>query len=188
MGNTLQDQLLKAGLANKKQAVKARKAQNEKAKKVRKGQQVTDDAAESAKAAEQARVERDKALNAEKNAAAEAKAVLAQVRQIIQMNAIEERGEAEFRFTHDNVIKTLAVPENMRKQLANGVLAVVVDPGTPASRDSVYEIIPKRVAQKIAEREPSAIVCLHEASAEAETSAAEDDEYADYKIPDDLMW
>ena len=184
--SSLQDQLLKAGLANKKQAVKARKAKNEKAKNIRKGKDVVNETEESVKAAEQARIERDKVLNAEKNAAAEARAVLAQVRQIILMNAIEERGDEEFRFTHDNVIKSLAVSETMRRQLANGLLAVVAD---PASVDNAhYEIIPRRVAQKIAEREPSAIICLHEPSDKADDSVPLDDEYADYKIPDDLMW
>ena len=60
MGNSLQNQLLKAGLANKKQAVKARKAKNSKDKLKRAGVDVTDEAAKQAELAEQDKREHDR--------------------------------------------------------------------------------------------------------------------------------
>ena len=46
------------------------------------------------------------------------------------------------------------------------------------------ELVPKVVADKIAERNPDIVVRVKK----ADTVPAEDDPYADYKIPDDLMW
>ena len=48
-----------------------------------------------------------------------------------------------------------------------------------------YAIIPASVADKIAQRDASSIV-LHSALSAEEQD--EDDPYADFKVPDDLMW
>ncbi|MBS5195373.1 MAG: DUF2058 family protein, partial [Morganella morganii] len=50
---------------------------------------------------------------------------------------------------------------------------------------SEYAIIPAVVADKITQRDAESIV-LNNALAQDE--ADEDDPYADFKIPDDLMW
>ena len=50
---------------------------------------------------------------------------------------------------------------------------------------NVYAIIPASVADKIAQRDESSIVLNNALSQEAQD---EDDPYADFKIPDDLMW
>jgi hypothetical protein len=41
------------------------------------------------------------------------------------------------------------------------------------------------VARKIAERDPETVIELNR---QDDSSSAEDDPYADYKIPDDLTW
>ena len=64
-----------------------------------------------------------------------------------------------------------------RTQLINGRLAIL-------RLDGNYEIVPRPVADKIAERDESVLVLLN---TQSEDDAA-DDEYADYKIPDDLIW
>jgi uncharacterized protein YaiL (DUF2058 family) len=46
------------------------------------------------------------------------------------------------------------------------------------------ELVPRIVADKIAERDPSLVVRVNKAS----TDLDEDDPYAEFKIPDDLMW
>lgn len=69
-------------------------------------------------------------------------------------------------------------------QLINGRLAIarlVVD----GSGESEYAIIPAVVADKIAQRDASSIV-LNSALSQEEQD--EDDPYADFKVPDDLMW
>ena len=49
-----------------------------------------------------------------------------------------------------------------------------------------YEVVPEPVARKIMERDEAAVVVLHERQQQAEQD--EDDPYAGYEIPDDLMW
>ncbi|MEG7486685.1 DUF2058 family protein, partial [Enterobacter hormaechei] len=51
--------------------------------------------------------------------------------------------------------------------------------------DCDYAIIPAVVADKIAQRDADSIV-LNSALSQEEQD--EDDPYADFKIPDDLMW
>jgi len=48
-----------------------------------------------------------------------------------------------------------------------------------------YVIIPASVADKIAQRDADSIVLNSALSQEAQD---EDDPYADFKVPDDLMW
>ena len=178
MGNSIQDQLLKAGLGNKKQAVKARKAQNQKQKLKATGVKGEDEADVLAREAQQEKVERDRELNRQKQAEADAKAIAAQIQQLIEMNRIEERGETEFAFSVDAIIRTLQLTDTHRKQVVSGKLAI-------ARLGGGYEVVPRQVAEKIAERDSSVIVLKNDSS---EIEEAGDDEYADYQVPDDLMW
>jgi len=177
VGNSLQDQLLKAGLANKKQAVKARKAQNAKQKLNRTGKAVKDEATVLAEEAQKQQAERDKALNQAKQAEAEAKAVKAQIKQLIDLNQISDRGDVEFSFTHGSSIKSLALEKSHRDALVKGQLAIV-------TYDDHYYVVPATVCDKICQRDESVLV-LRNTNTENEST---DDEYAEYEIPDDLMW
>ena len=48
-----------------------------------------------------------------------------------------------------------------------------------------FELVPVEVARKIAERDPETVIDLPD---QDDSASAEDDPYADYKIPDDLTW
>ena len=191
MGNTLQDQLKKAGLANAKQAAKAKRAQGQKARDVQRGKVVEDEAARLVREAEAEKLARDRELNRAAQDAREARAVQAQIRQIVEMNRIAERGDTEFRFTDGARIRTLHVEAAARRALVKGRLGVVrLDAeGGAAGAEPRYEVVPRRVAEKIAERDGSRVVLLNASGAEAaEAAPAEDDPYAGYEVPDDLMW
>jgi len=54
-----------------------------------------------------------------------------------------------------------------------------------ARLDDGYELIPAAVADKISQRDGSAILVHNTRSA---SDLAADDPYAAYQIPDDLMW
>ena len=177
MGNSLQDQLLKAGLANKKQAVKARKAQHSKQKLKSAGKLEKNETEIAAEKAREEQVARDRELNRLKQAEAETKAVKAQIKQLITLNKIEERGEIEFSFTHGASIKTLALQLQHKDALVNGQLAIV-------QLDDEYAIVPSPVSDKIAQRDDSLLVLRNTASDETNG----DDDYAEYQVPDDLMW
>lgn len=177
MSPSLQDQLLKAGLANKKQAVKAKKAQNHKEKQKRAGKDVVDEASASAESARKAQVERDKALNKQQVELAQQKAVAAQIKQLVSLNRIEERGEESYSFNHDGLVKSISLISAHRSALTRGALALVVV-------DDKYDLVPRPVADKIAERDDACVVV---SNANVETEA-DDDEYAEFQVPDDLMW
>jgi len=175
MANSLQDQLFKAGLASKKQAVKARKAKNTAEKQLGQGAKVESEAAELVRKAEAAKLAKDKELNRQKNAKANSKAIEAQIVELARLNRVEERGDIEFRYTVNGQIKTLMLQSDTRDKLIKGALNIV------SVRDK-HDIVPRAVAVKIAERDETAIVLTNSEEQEL------DDDYADYKVPDDLMW
>ncbi len=177
MGKSLQDQLLKAGLANKKQAVRAKKAKNSKEKLKRTGKEVEDEAEMLAKKAREEKLAKDKALNAEKNRQAEQAAIQAQIHQLVAMNRVAERGDIEHRFPDGSKIMTLLLTDMQRKAVINGVLAIV-------KTNDTYDLLPRKAALKIAERDDSAVLVCND-SVDDESV---DDEYADFQVPDDLMW
>lgn len=175
---SLQEQLRQAGLANQKQMVKARKAKNTKEKMQRKGAEVIDEAAELVKQRDAETLARDRALNEEKNRVAEHKAIQAQIRELIELNTLSERGDVEYRFDHAGVIKTLMLTTEHRKALIRGALAIV-------GQAERLSIVPALVAKKIAERDDSWMVLLNKRD---EEDVDVEDDYAGFEIPDDLMW
>ena len=67
-----------------------------------------------------------------------------------------------------------------QKQLSAGRLAIV-------KQGDQYEIVPRPVAEKIADRDSERVV-LCGAIDHASLTEEEQDWYKDYEIPDDLMW
>ena len=169
---SLQEQLLKAGLTTEKKAKKAKKS-NKKSRELKR------EVKASTEAQREQQKQKDRELNQQIKAEADKKAIAAQIKQLIKINLIDEKGEELYKFVDDNVIKQLYVTPLHRKQLLNGVLAVV-------NYEDDYAVIPTVVADKIRQRDEAVIVSI--AEPEEETVVEEDDPYADYVIPDDLMW
>lgn len=181
MGNSLFDQLKKSGLVDKSKAQKVKHDQY-KSKKKKSKQGSTDQADEArilAEKAQAAKVERDRQLNQQRKAEAERKAISAQIRQLIETNRIEERdGDIVYNFTDANVVKGIYVSEQIHKHLSTGRLAI-------AKLGERYELVPIPVADKIQQRDEK---CIIRCGTDVEPELDADDPYADYKIPDDLMW
>jgi uncharacterized protein len=174
---TLQEQMLKAGLVTSKKMAKVQRT----AKKSRVQAREAREAVEENK---KAQLERDKQLSEQQKQAALSKEYKAQVKQLIEMNRIDiSRGNIDFNFTDNNLIKKMTVDKLTQTQLISGRLAIarLVD----NSGESQYVIIPASVADKIAQRDANSIV-LNSALSQEEQD--EDDPYADFKVPDDLMW
>ena len=175
---TLQEQMLKAGLVSSKKMAKVQRT----AKKSRVQAREAREAVEENK---KAPLERDKQLSEQQKQAVLAKEFRAQVKQLIEMNRITvAKGNITFNFTDGNLIKKIEVDKQTQTQLINGRLAIarlVIN----AKGDCDYAIIPAVVADKIAQRDADSIV-LNSALSQEEQD--EDDPYADFKIPDDLMW
>jgi len=175
---TLQEQMLKAGLVTSKKMAKVQKT-------AKKSRVQARDAREAVEENKKAQLERDKQLSEQQKQAVLSKEYKAQVKQLIEMNRIDiSKGDISFNFTDNNLIKKVTVDKLTQSQLISGRLAIarlVADNGG----DSTYAIIPAIVADKIAQRDAGSIV-LNSALSQEEQD--EDDPYADFKVPDDLMW
>ncbi|MFA0809909.1 DUF2058 domain-containing protein [Microbulbifer epialgicus] len=175
---SLQDQLLQAGLVDKKKAKQVSKEKRKQQKVAKKSAQPQID--ETKLAAQQTRAEkaaRDRALNAERDAAAQQKAIAAQIKQLVETNRQPYSGETAYNFTFDKKIKSIYVSEELRDHLIAGRLVIVV-------QGERFDLVPRVIADKIAERNAEIVVKPAETSAPVD----EDDPYADFQIPDDLMW
>jgi len=176
---SLQDQLLKAGLIDEKKANKFKKTKLKQTKQKQKNKiETTDEAKLAAQQAQAEKVERDRQLNQQRKAEAERKAVVAQVRQLVEMNRQpRDDGDIDYSFTDGTLIKRIAVTGTQLKQLSNGRLCIV-------KLDNEYELIPTLVAEKIQQRDEHTQILSNPSTETPE----EDDPYADYQVPDDLMW
>lgn len=179
MSNSLQDQLLKAGLVDKQKAKALRKEKNKGQKKLPKGTVEVDETRLAVQQARKEKAEKDRELNRQKNLQAEQKAIRAQIKQLIQTHRINIiKPELVYQFTDGKQIKKLLVNSLLHRQLVIGVIAVV-------RSDSGYALVPRVIAEKIAIRDSGFVLVLNRNKTE---EIAEDDPYADYQIPDDLMW
>lgn len=180
--NPLQEQLLKAGLVKKSKLAEVAREQN-KARHA-KGPSAPNEIQLEAERSRAEKVERDRALAAQSKAQARIAELRAQARQIIEDRKVPRSGESEYRFSVDGVIRTLLVNDDLRKKLAGGVLVI-------ARLGERFELLPRVAADKVRERDAAMIVLDHGQSASNEPSAttSEDDAYyAQFKVPDDLIW
>ncbi|MCE1182674.1 MAG: DUF2058 domain-containing protein [Rhodocyclales bacterium] len=176
---SLQEQFLKAGLVNQK---KVKQANQEKArqKKVERktGVETVDEIRIAAQEAQRQQAERARELNAQRVAAANEKALRAQIVQMVQQcRQGRGNGDVAYNFTHDNKVKRIYVSAAVQANLAAGRLVIV------CLGDNI-ELVPKIIADKIAERDASVVVRVSKPVVPVE----EDDPYAAYQIPDDFTW
>jgi uncharacterized protein YaiL (DUF2058 family) len=180
--SSLQEQMMKAGLVDNKKAKQIVKEKRKAKKQLPKGSQSeVDEAKEAALRVREEQASRDRELNQQREATAERKAINAQIKQLIETNRQPPgaRGEDEvgYNFTDGKKIKKLYVSGLIQSQLSRGQLAIV-------KQGDGYELVPAIVADKIAQRDESRIVSQQA----VQETVEEDDPYADYQIPDDLMW
>jgi uncharacterized protein len=185
MGNALQDQLLNIGLIDKKKAAQTKKDKYKKNKKNRStNAPVVDENKLQAQQQMQIKKEQDRLLNQQKQEAANQKAIKAQIKQLMEANSLPLKNKKEntkvvdFNFQDKNLVKRLTITDDLQKSLINGKLAIT-------KWEDKYHVVASAVAAKIAQRDESFIVLLNSQQDDIE---AVDDEYADYEIPDDLMW
>lgn len=176
---SLQDQLLKAGLADQKRAKAIRNEKHKQRKQQPKGAVQVNETEIRARKAREEKAERDRQLNLKRQQESEKKAIQAQIRQLVDTNKLDRsRGETSYQFVHDKKIKKLYVDDTIADQLSRGRLAIVFV-------NDHYEIVAEGVARKIIERDAQVVVVLHDRKKD---DVGDDDPYAGYEIPDDLMW
>jgi len=181
VAKSLQEQLLGAGLTNKAKAKTSKTNKRKQVQAVRKNKiVVTDETAAAMKRAKLKLIEKDKALNLQKQQFAEKKALIAQIKQLIDTTKVPQDVDGEaYNFSDGSTIKKIYVSTDVREQLVNGRLAVV-------KIEKRYEIVTAEVAEKIRQRDESCVLLLNERK--ISDSIDEDDAYAAYQVPDDLMW
>lgn len=170
---------MKAGLADEKKAKAIRQEKRKKRKQQPKGTVEVNETQQRIEQARAEKAERDRQLNLERQKQAEQKAIQAQIRQLVETNKLDRsKTEEEYQFVDGKKIKKILVDATMVDQLSRGRLAIV-------RLGESYEVVAEGVARKIMERDEQAVLVLHERKAD---DADEDDPYAGYEIPDDLMW
>ena len=176
---SLQEQFLKAGLVDKKK-VNLANQEKSKQKKVERqsGAQNVEDVRLAALETQRKNAERARELNTQRDAAATQKAIVAQIAQMVQKNRQSKgAGDIAYNFTHDKKIERLYVSAAVQAHLMAGRLVIVCLGGAT-------ELVPRIIADKIAERDASLVVRVNKTSTEIDA----DDPYAAFQIPDDLMW
>lgn len=181
MNDALRQQLLKAGVVDRKQADKAaRETRKEKKERRRKGKNAPAEAPESRARAERSRQEqqeRDRELNRQREAEKRQRSAGAQIDDLLRQHALSMRdGSIPFHFTYGSVIRKVEVTTGQQQQLATGRLAVV-------EHRHRFHLVPADVIPRLRQRNPDLFVALVEAGGD-ET----DDDYSDYPVPDDLQW
>ena len=175
--NALQAQLLKAGLVDAK---KAKKINQQQQHALKTGS--SDDEVKKALAQAQAeKLARDQALNRERQQALEEKTQAANIRQMLVQHQIQHTaGDVAYQFVDAGKIKKIYVTQEIYNQIVLGRIAI-------ARLNEQYPLLPRILADKIAERAPEVIIIRNEKTTATQVTD-EEDPYAAYVIPDDLMW
>ena len=174
--NALQEQLLKAGLVDTKKAKKLTKqAQHAK----RTGNAADADIKKAVAEAQAEKIKKDQELNQQRQQALEEKTLRANIVQMIQQHQIADtQGEVEYRFVDDSKVKKMNITQKLFDQIVAGHVSI-------ARLEEGYALLPRPLADRINEKLEGFII---ESNDKAEDELAEDDPYAAYVIPDDLMW
>ena len=178
----LQEQLLKAGLVKKSKVAEAAREQQ----KARHGKAPAKPS-EVALEAERARlekVERDRALERERKSQTQLGELRAQARQIIHDKQVPGAGESEYRFDADGAIRGVLVSDEQRRQLSSGALIIV-------RVGERYALLPRAAGDKVRERDAGMVVLDHGIGGDTGQTVvtSEDDAYyAQFQVPDDLVW
>jgi len=183
MAGSLFDQLKKSGLVNEQQAKKAKREKYQQTKK-NKGKKANktavNEAAELAAKAAQEKAEKDRQLNLERKQQQEKKALKAEVLQIIKTNQVNDfKGDIAYNFADANQVKTLYVKKKIQKDLIAERLRI-------ARFNGGYALISVEAAEKVEQRDKEVLIPL--AQEDDSISKEDQDYYAQFEIPDDLIW
>jgi uncharacterized protein YaiL (DUF2058 family) len=177
MASSLQDQLLKSGLVNEQQL---KQTQTKKRKQKRAGGGRSAEAAQRSAEAQQAAADkrrRDQELNLRREEERRRKAELVALWQLVHDNRISrDRGDVAYNFADGSALKRIYVSAAQQKAIAGGELALV-------RHENFYELVRPEVAERVEQTDPATLVVWNRPQA-----ADADDPYADFQVPDDLMW
>ncbi|MBR5558236.1 MAG: DUF2058 domain-containing protein [Acinetobacter harbinensis] len=175
--NALQAQLLKAGLVDNK---KAKKLSKQAVHEQRTGQ--SNEAELKAKIAQdkEQKLAKDQALDLEKKRLLQGKELKAAIVQMISQHKIHQLdGDVAYQFIDESKVKKIYLNQQIYNALVSGSLVI-------AKEDDSYAVLPKILADRIDAKMTGFIIVNN--SQKNEQITDEEDPYAAYVIPDDLMW
>lgn len=180
MIKSLQEQLISAGLIDKKKAKKIKIEQHKNSRKKR-GSSKSQSTRQDFREASRKSAERDRELNRQRRIKDEQKAVAAQTRQIVQAGRLprEEGGDdTAFNFSVQGKVKKIYVSKETRERIIAGKLAIV-------EVDRQYDLVPSNLVEKLRKRSETCVVFHNDTQTGDEPAV---DDYSEYRIPDDLIW
>ncbi len=176
MASSLQEQLLKAGLVSEADLNRSKK-QEHKSRKRSGRKRAASAASVDVNRRREEQHERDKALNEARERERREKELRSQVRELVlssSMNA--QNADVPYNLVKNGRIRRIYVTPEQRDGLAAGSLAVTSARGR-------HHVVPAEIGQRIQALLPEYFV-YHVLP----QSSAADDEYAEFKVPDDLTW
>ncbi|AGH80941.1 hypothetical protein PCNPT3_04995 [Psychromonas sp. CNPT3] len=178
---SLQEQLMKSGLINKQKAKQAQTEKRRKAKqKKKKGTVQVSELQVSLEQQKEQQKNQDLEKNRQQQADLDARAAHGKLIQMIAQHCEKNyQGELDYHFTYQNKVKRIAINNSTQQALINGALAICV------LNDAFY-LIHKEAAETLREIDSSVLVSLHEKIEASQLD--EDDPYAEFAVPDDLIW
>lgn len=178
MGNSLQDQLLKAGLVSEQRAKQVRSSKRKQNKRAGGKEKPDHETRRRAQQAAAEKTRRDSALNRQQQEAMRRKAEANELRQLIHTNRIPRgEGDIAYSFVAGNSVKRLYVTSDQQRMLADGRLAIV-------RQDTAFELVAPEIAEKVLAYDKQLVVLLNK----PKNGDDQDDDYAGYEVPEDLIW
>jgi uncharacterized protein YaiL (DUF2058 family) len=175
--NALQAQLLKAGLVDQKKA----KQLNKQSQHAKRTGDLSDAEVKQALAdAQLQKLQKDQQLNQEKQRLLEEKTLHANVLQMIKQHQLTQTsGDISYQFIDQSKVKKIYVQQKIYDQIVAGHIAI-------ARLEQSYALLPRPLADRIEQKLTGFIVIAN--TKQQSQQVDEDDPYAAYVIPDDLMW
>ena len=180
MAKSLQEQLISTGLIDKKKANKIKTEQLKKSRKQRASAAPKNTTRQDMQKASRESAERDKELNRRRQVEREQKAVAAQIMQLVQANRLpkEEGADIAFNFVVQGKVKKIYVDQQTRDRIGAGKLAIVEVNGQ-------YDLVSANLIEKLRQRSTTCVVFHNDPQTKEEPM---EEEYANHKVPDDLIW
>ena len=179
---SLQEQLMNSGLVNKQKAKQAQTEKRRQAKqKKKKGTVVVSDVQKAVQEKTELQRQKDLADNQETQQQLAIRAAHGKLIQMIAQHCEKDyQGELDYHFTYENKVKRIAVTPSIQQGLIKGSFAICV-------LNEEFYLINKEAAEKLRAIDESVLVALHDQTDNSDQNE-EDDPYAEFAIPDDLMW
>jgi len=179
---SLQEQLMNSGLVNKQKAKQAQTEKRRQAKqKKKKGAVVVSELQKAVQEKTELQRQKDLADNHETQQQLAIRAAHGKLIQMIAQHCEKDyQGELDYHFTYQNKVKRIAVTPSIQQGLIKGSFAICV-------LNEEFYLINKEAAEKLRAIDESVLVALHDQTNNSDQTE-EDDPYAEFAIPDDLMW